>query len=204
MGCAGQPACSSCFILSAVENQITWNKALVVSHCGTSERTWPWEWSACCWVAACGQAPPGAEAQIHPPEVTVPCKMSEGTSLKETSSGSPRCPHSVTSFPWGTGPHSLCQMLCEPPRAHAVAHPWDCPCGTVCTAAVLLPWPGAAGRGDECLRCCLQLLKYERVGKTGIELQLSSIKKMFIFENTYLLLTSSENHPSKPVSKTKC
>lgn len=33
-GCAGQPACSSCFILSAAENQITWNTVLMVSHRG--------------------------------------------------------------------------------------------------------------------------------------------------------------------------
>lgn len=106
MGYAGQPACSSCFILSAAENQITWNKALTVSHCCTSEHTWPWERSACCWAAACGQAPPRAEAQIHPPEVTVPCKMSEGTSLKATSSGSSRSPDAVTFFPQGASPHA--------------------------------------------------------------------------------------------------
>lgn len=33
-GCAGQPACSSCFILSAAENQTTWNTVLMVSHRG--------------------------------------------------------------------------------------------------------------------------------------------------------------------------
>lgn len=78
MGYAGQPACSSCFILSAAENQITWNKALTASHRGTSERTWPQGRSTCCWG---GRRPSSAWGwgPNAPPAVTVPGTASKGT-----------------------------------------------------------------------------------------------------------------------------